>query len=297
MAAGLNVGAAASGAASAWAFAAAALACMAAADLAAGLRFGHAHGRAASALVAALDGFARIGSEGRDPNVVERRRMLALVALAALVAGWFTAGLPVALAAAAAAPSIGARALRARRDRYRRAVDAGAAEIAVALADALAGGRSLRGAVVAAAGSLHGPPGHELTRVAAELELGARTDDALEAMRGRIRSTGIDAIVSGALLQRAAGGDLALLLRKAARSLEEEQRLLGDVRAATAQARFTGIVVALLPLGGGLLAELASPGFAIRLVTSPLSAWLLGMAVAMQCAAAYAIRRVARVRA
>ena len=55
-------------------------------------------------------------------------------------------------------------------------------------------------------------------------------------------------IVAGALMQRRAGGDLAQLLRSAARSFEDEARLLGEVRAATAQARFTGTVVVLLPL-------------------------------------------------
>jgi len=102
--------------------------------------------------------------------------------------------------------------------------------------------------------------------------------------------------VAGALLQRRAGGDLAKLLRSCARAFEDEARLIGEVRAATAQARFTGLVVVLLPLGGAGLAELASPGFVARLLASPLSAWLVGMSVAMQVGAAFAIRRLARSR-
>jgi tight adherence protein B len=99
------------------------------------------------------------------------------------------------------------------------------------------------------------------------------------------------------LLQRRAGGDLASLLRGCARAFEDEARLLGEVRAATAQARFTGTVVVLLPLGGAGLAELASPGFVGRLAAFPLAAWLVGMAIAMQVAAAFAIRKLARTRA
>jgi Flp pilus assembly protein TadB len=68
------------------------------------------------------------------------------------------------------------------------------------------------------------------------------------------------------------------------------------VRAATAQARFTGVIVVLLPLGGALLAELASPGFAARLTGSLLTGWLVGLAVALQVAAAVLIRRLGRVR-
>jgi tight adherence protein B len=245
----------------------------------------------------AADAFALAGSEGRDPDAAERRKLLAGGAVAAFAVGWFVFGPAVGLVAAAIAPAAASRILRARRDRYRRAVDAGAGDIAIALADALSGGHSLRGAVIAAGRSLPGAPGNELRRVAAELELGAATDDALEAMRDRIRSPGIDVIVAGALLQRRAGGDLAALLRTSARAFEDEARLLGEVKAATAQARFTGMVVVLMPIGGAMLAELASPGFARNLAASPLSAWLVGMAVAMQVGAAFAIKRLARIRA
>ena len=248
-------------------------------------------------LRAAADAFAAAGREGRDPGAAERRRLLALGSFGAFGCGWFVFGVPGAFVAAAVAPTIANRVLRSRRVRYCRAVDAGAADIAVALADALSGGHSLRGAVISAAASLPGAPGHELKRVAAELELGAATDDALEAMRRRIGSPAIDVIVAGALMQRRAGGDLAQLLRTSARAFEDEARLLGEVRAATAQARFTGMVVVLMPIGGAGLAELASPGFVGNLASSPLSAWLVGMAIAMQVGAAFAIKRLARLRA
>ena len=52
-----------------------------------------------------------------------------------------------AVVAGAAGPWAVARVLRARRERYRRAVDAGCAQVAVALADALGGGHSLRAAI------------------------------------------------------------------------------------------------------------------------------------------------------
>ncbi len=188
------------------------------------------------------------------------------------------------------------RALRARRERYRAAVDAGAADMALALADALSGGHSLRGAVMEAAAGLDGSPGRELRRVAAELALGARTEDALEAMRGRVPSHGLETIVAAAPAQRGAGGDLGGLLRDCARALEAQARLDGEVRAATAQARFTGLIVVLMPVGGALFAELASPGYLREISSSFLTAWLAGIAFAMQLAAAAAIRRLGRVR-
>ena len=147
-----------------------------------------------------------------------------------------------------------------------------------------------------AARSAEGPAGSELRRLAAELATGARTDRALEALRARSPSAAVDTLVAACLVQQRAGGDLAELLRDCARTLEEQRRLEGEVGAATAQARFPGLLVVLLPLGGALLAELASPGFVAGLWRSFLTAWLVGLALVLQVAAALLIRRLARVR-
>jgi tight adherence protein B len=243
-----------------------------------------------------VDVLVRLGREGRDPGTVERRRLLLAGAVAAFVIGTALLGPLLGLAVAAGGPWVVSRVLRARRERYRRAVDEGAPQVAIAVADAIGGGHSLRGALEEAAGSVHGEAGHELRRAVAELSAGAATDAALESMRARVRSPRLDAIVAACLLQRRAGGDLTRLLRHSARSMEEQARLEGEVRSATAQARFTGLLVALLPLGGALLTELASPGWFGGLWSSFLTAWLVAIALVLQLVAAVLIRRLGRVR-
>jgi tight adherence protein B len=251
--------------------------------------------RALTAAASLLRSVERAGRDGRDPGTRERRRLLAAGALAALVIGWAALGPLAGLGLAALGPWGVGRVLRSRRRRHRQAVERGAAALALALADALSGGHSLRGAVAAAAPALDGATGRELRRVAGELALGVPTPDALETLRMRVRSHAIDTIVGAALLQRRAGGDLARLLRESARAFEDQQRLDEEVRAATAQARFTGLIVVLLPLGGALLTELASPGYLGRIAGSFLTAWLVGLALALQVVAAVAIRRLGRV--
>ena len=281
------------------AFAAGAFAVFGGAALAPALRpwVGARAPRLARAIAALVEIVARAGREGRDPGALERRRLLLAGAASALAGGTFLAGPRAGVVAALVGPFALSRVLAARRERYRQAVEDGAAEIAIALSDALAGGHSLRGAVGSAARGLVGPPGREMKRVHAELELGARTEEALEAMRGRIRGHGIDTIVAATLLQRDAGGDLARLLRDCARAADDSSRLAREAKAATAQARFTGLLVVLLPLGGALLAELASPGFLQGLASSFLTAWLAGIAIVLQIVAAVLIRRLSRVRA
>jgi tight adherence protein B len=247
-------------------------------------------------LAALVDAVVTLGREGRDPGVIERRRLLLVGAVLALGAGWVLAGPVAGLVVAAGGPWAVARLLRARRERYRRAVDAELSALALALADSLAGGHSLRGALGEATRSLSGAAGHELRRTNAELAAGAPTDVALEAMRARVGSSRLDTVVAACLLQRRAGGDLARLLRQTARAMEEEARLTGELRAATAQARFTGVLVVMLPLGGAALAELASPGWFAGLWSSFLTGWLVGIALILQLVAAALIRRLGRVR-
>lgn len=251
---------------------------------------------AARGLAGLVDAVVMLGREGRNPGAAERRRLLVAGAGLAFLAGAVLVGPLAAVALAAGGPWAVARILRARRQRYRSAVDAEVPALALAIADAVAGGHSLRGALVESIRSAGGAAGHELRRAAAELAAGARTDDALEAMRARVRSPRLDTVVAACLLQRSAGGELGRLLRESARSMEESSRLEGELRAATAQARFTGLLVVMLPLGGALLAELASPGWTVALFGSLLTAWLVGIALVLQVVAAVAIRRLGRVR-
>ena len=250
----------------------------------------------ARAVTGPADVLARLGSEGRVPGAAERRRLIAAGCLLAFALGTMLVGPPAGAVLATGGPWAVGRTLALRREHYRRAVDRGAAPLALALSDALGAGHSLRGALSEAARGLDGAVGHELRRTLAELAAGAATEKALEGLRDRVRSDRLDTLVAACLVQRRAGGDLARLLRDCAEAFGDHERLEDEVRSATAQARFTGVVVVLLPLGGALLAELASPGFLLGLWSSFLTAWLVGIALVLQASAAVLIRRLGRVR-
>jgi tight adherence protein B len=234
--------------------------------------------------------------EGRAPTAPERRRLALVGAGALLAGGWLVAGPIAGVACAASGPVVVAQFLRARRARWRGDLASGAPVAARALADALGGGHAVRGAVaVAADGGVPGAAGRELQAAGRALALGARTEDVLEDLRARASGPAWDTIVGAILLQREAGGDLARLLRSIAAGLEEAARVEADARSATAQARFTAWLVALLPLGAALLAELAKPGYIADLVQAPLAPALLAAAAVCQLVACLAIRRIARV--
>jgi len=250
---------------------------------------------AAQWLRAALEPLRRAGEEGYAPSTRERRRLVALGTGAAILGGWFVGGPALALPLAVAGPAGVGWAIGSRRRRYRRAVERSLPEVATAIADSLSAGRSLRASLPAAVASLDGPPATELARLGAELDLGAPTVAVVEGWRRRMRSERVDAFAAALLSQRLAGGDLAGLLRSFAAGAEERERVAEDARSATAQARFTGLLVVAMPTGGALFAELLQPGFLTTLLASPPAAVLLALAAALQIAGFVAIRRLSQV--
>ncbi len=248
--------------------------------------------RAAARLLAPL---LAAGREGRAPTAPERRRLAVVGAATLLAAGWLVAGALAGVVCAAAGPWLVRRAVRARRERWRAELAAGAPAAARAMADALAGGHAIRGSVaVAARGRVGGAAEAELCAAARALALGEPTEAVLEALRRRAAHPAWDTIVAAILLQRDAGGDLSGLLRATAAAQEEAARVDADARTASAQARFTAWLVTLLPVGTALLAELASPGYVRSLLARPLAALALAVALACQVAAFAVIRRLAR---
>ena len=241
-----------------------------------------------------LSPLSRIAREGYVPSPEEQRR-LALLGSAAIAAGAvLVTGVGPPAVVAAAGPWFAGAVVARRKERYRRSVERSLPEIASTIADAISGGHSVRGALAVAAGSLDGPPAAELARVGADLELGTSTADALGAMRVRLRSERVDSLSVALVSQQISGGDVAALMRRLAASSAERDRVDDEARAATTQARFTGLLVVALPAGSALFAELLDPGFVSRVLGQPASAAMLAAAGGLQVLGFALIRRLGK---
>lgn len=252
-------------------------------------------GAAAGLLGRAVAPIVLAGRAGRAPTAPERVRLALLGALVLLASGWLVAGALAGVLLAVLAPWATAGAARWRRARWRVRLADGAAAVARGLADALAAGHSIRGAITEAAttAGIPEPAGAELRAAAAALAVGERTEDVLRDLARRAGDPAYDTIVAAILLQRHAGGDLAGLLRQTAGALEHAARARADARSATTQARFTAWLVAALPLLALAFAELASPGYLLELVAEPISALLVAAAVGLELLAVVLVRRIA----
>jgi len=230
----------------------------------------------------------------RGPSVAERRRLAVVAAASLLAAGWIVLGPLPGIVLAAVAPAAVAKAIAWRRARWRRELASGAGIAARSLADALAGGHSVRGAIAEVGGGQPGAVGEELRNAAGALALGRRTDAVLESLRERARDPSWDAIVAAIALQRTSGGDLARLLRDLAAAIDERARAEADAHSATAQARMTAWIVAALPAGAMVLAQLADPGALATVTATAPSTALACAALVCEVSGVLVVRRIVK---
>jgi tight adherence protein B len=92
------------------------------------------------------------------------------------------------------------------------------------------------------------PTRSAMQQVVREMGLGASQDEALDRMAERFPSEDLDLIVTAINVQHQVGGSLSEILDDMAATLRERARIEGDIRALTAQQRYSAYILALLPV-------------------------------------------------
>jgi len=158
------------------------------------------------------------------------------------------------------------------------------------LAAEVGAGRTLIRALRAAALDAPPPLAGALAETGARLAAGA---PAWTVLAHAVPGDGGCRLLAASLeLQSRAGGDLPRLLRSLASALEDRAQVEAELRALTAQARFSAIVVPLLPLGALGLLALAEPRGVTLLLTTPIGWLVVGVAALLDISGAVAIRRL-----
>jgi tight adherence protein B len=178
--------------------------------------------------------------------------------------------------------------------RRRRREDLAAADALPAIARRLAAevgaGRTLVRALRAAALDAPPPLGAALAETGARLAAGGQAWTVLaHALRG---NGGCRLLAASLELQGRAGGDLPRLLRSLASALDDRAQVEAELRALTAQARFSAVVVPLLPIAALALLALAEPRGVTLLLTTPIGWLVVGFAAALDLSGAIVVRRL-----
>lgn len=163
--------------------------------------------------------------------------------------GWLWDG-PVTAALGVVSVAVASAWVARRRDgRRSAAIDDQLADGVRSLAAGMRAGLSVAQAIDHASREAEPPLADAFHRVVDAVTVGGRLDEALERWASEIETDDARLVVGVLDLHRRSGGDLPRVLDQVAATLRERSEATREVRALTAQARLSGAILGLLPIG------------------------------------------------
>ncbi len=140
------------------------------------------------------------------------------------------------------------------------------------------------------------PLGGEFQKAYDQHSLGMSLEDSLREASQRIDSSDFAFFVTAVLIQRQTGGDLSEVLKNISAMIRGRVRLAQQVKAKTAEGRFTGYVLVAFPAVMFMLSYYMNPGYAGILIRDPGGQMMLGAAVGLQLLGLFAIKKITTVK-
>src|SRR5258708_23758493 len=136
------------------------------------------------------------------------------------------------------------------------------------------------------------PIAKEFRRVYDEQNLGVSLEDALNHICDRVPNLDLRFFVTSVAIQRQTGGDLAEILDRIGHVIRERFKILGQVKALTAEGRLSGVVLIALPFVLFLVMLHIKPDYIQVLWTEPLGIRMSVFGLVMQILGAITIKKI-----
>lgn len=143
------------------------------------------------------------------------------------------------------------------------------------MVNGLRSGYSVLQAMEAVSREMPPPISTEFARIVQEVQIGLPLEQALANLLRRIKSDDLDLVVTAINVQREVGGNLAEVLDVISFTIRERVRIKGEVRTLTAQGKYSGYVISLLPIGLALVLFCVNKPYVSRMFTSGACGWAM----------------------
>ena len=140
------------------------------------------------------------------------------------------------------------------------------------------------------------PAGPEFALLVDEISYGRSVPDALERLYQRVGYPELRFVVAAVSIGQQTGGNLGEILSRLSRTLRERQRLVRKVRALSAEGRFSGIALSVLPVALFALINLVSPAYYAEFWASPVAGQVLAVSLALMVAGNVVILRLVNLK-
>lgn len=166
------------------------------------------------------------------------------------------------------------------------------AEFLVLVVNSLRAGQSFMQGCSVAVGESPEPIASEFKQVIKEVNLGMPESDSLENLLTRVPSEELKIVISGYIIQRRVGGNLAEILEKTAQTIRERLKIQGQISVLTTQGKLSGAIVAALPFVIGFAVSAINPEYMKPLVDTVPGYFLIALGLFMQLTGAFIIWRI-----
>lgn len=164
------------------------------------------------------------------------------------------------------------------------------------VARALRAGHSLAAGMHVVAEEMPAPISKEFGRVYEEQNLGIPLEEALHGMCDRVPNLDLKFFVTSVAIQRQTGGDLAEILDRIGYVIRQRFKILGQVKALTAEGRLSGVVLIALPIGLFLLMLWMKPDYIEMLWKHPTGVKMSIFALVLMLIGSYAIKKIVDIK-
>jgi tight adherence protein B len=185
--------------------------------------------------------------------------------------------------------------LRSRRDHYITSFDAQMPEVALLMSNSLKAGLTVHQSFDVVAEKMEPPAGVEFRRIGQEIKFGVRIDEAMRRMMERLPSEELRMMMTMIMIQRVAGGDLAHALSVMSTAISARFKLKDEIRTMTAEARFSGIIIVILPIFVLAILNRLMEGSVARFLTNPIGWVITSLFVGIMALAFYLINKVSTI--
>ena len=200
--------------------------------------------------------------------------------------------LPFAILAAAFGAYLPIWYLKRKRQRRIDAFESSLPDAIDLLGRAIRAGHPLSAGFRMVAEELKDPISTEFQRTFEEQRFGLPFDDAIVAMADRVALIDVRILVTAILIQREVGGNLAEVLDNLASVIRARFTIRRQLRVYTAQGRFSGYTLAVLPIIVGFLIYALNPDYMKLLFTHQIGKLLVLIAALMQIVGFLWIRKI-----
>lgn len=131
----------------------------------------------------------------------------------------------------------------------------------IIMANALRAGFGFQQSMDTVRREMPAPISSEFAWTLREINLGVSQEEALLNLGQRVGSDDLDMVITGIIIQRQVGGNLAEILENIAQTIRDRDKIKRNIKVLTAQGRLSGIIIGFLPVALVIFMLVINPAY------------------------------------